>query len=305
VQLQILAGGTKHQDLLKLGYELNRPELPEELGALKIFKFRAGSGAPVERLRREVEILKQNRPNLPRLPRRIPNRLGGCGVIIQFVITNTPLWLLTLSRFQGFQLHIPFFPHEKHIEEFHSNLDGFQSSSKGDFSLFRIKADEMNASVPEITGLEPVMKDYKYCEASILRARVSGVVQYVIMVTSIHSGKGPPSDKKEPEKPIPNAVQPSIYIENMHGSQLISGSPQASIKINRSFNPRDQEFRDLIKEIKDAAPKLGLKDDALKQINADVATIERRSNPPHRSIHTLVKVFIQLEAFSKVLLGMS
>jgi hypothetical protein len=149
------------------------------------------------------------------------------------VITNTPLWLLTLSRFQGFQLHIPFFPHEKHIEEFHSILDGFQSSSKGDFSLFRIKADEMNASVPEITGLEPVMKDYKYCEASILRARVSGVVQYAIMVTSIHSGKTPPSDKKEPEKPIPNAGQPSIYIENMHGSQLISGSPQASIKINQ------------------------------------------------------------------------
>jgi hypothetical protein len=138
----------------------------------------------------------------------------------------------------------------------------------------------MNAPVPEITGLEPVMKDYKYCEASILRARVSGVVQYVIMVTSIHSGKTPSSDKKEPEKPIPDAGQPSIYIENMHGSQLISGSPQASIKINRSFNPRDQEFRDLIKEIKDAAPKLGLKDDALKQINADLATIEAQIESP-------------------------
>ncbi len=196
------------------------------------------------------------------------------------MITNTPLWLLTLSRFQGFQLHIPFFPHEKHIEEFHSILDGFQSSSKGDFSLFRIKADEMNAPVPEITGLEPVMKDYKYCDASILRARVSGAVQYVIMVSSINSGKTPSSDRKEPEKPNPSAGQPSIYIENMHGSQLISGSPHASIKINRSFNPKDQEFRDLVKEIKDAAPKLGLKGDALKQINADVATIEAQIQSP-------------------------
>ena len=131
--------------------------------------------------------------------------LGHCGVILQFVITNSPLWLLTLSRFQGFQLHIPFFPHEKHIEEFHSILDGFQSSSRGDFSLFRIKADEMNAPVPEITGLEPVMKDYKYCDSSILKARVSGAVRYVMMVTSIHSGKTPSSDRKEPEKPIPSA----------------------------------------------------------------------------------------------------
>ncbi len=67
VQLQMLADGAKHEELLRLGYELNRPELPEELGALKIFKIRPGSGAPVERLKREVEILKQNRPNLPRL----------------------------------------------------------------------------------------------------------------------------------------------------------------------------------------------------------------------------------------------
>jgi serine/threonine protein kinase len=67
VRLQILSDGAKHEELLKLGYELNRPELPEELGALKIFKFRPGSGAPVERLKREVEILAQNLPNLPRL----------------------------------------------------------------------------------------------------------------------------------------------------------------------------------------------------------------------------------------------
>jgi hypothetical protein len=196
------------------------------------------------------------------------------------MITNTSLWLLTLSRFQGFQIHIPFFPHEKHVQEFHSILDGFQSSSKGDFSPFRIKADEMNAPVPVITGLEPVMENYKYCDPSILKSRVSGVVHYVMMVTSIHSGKAPSSDKKEPEKPIPNTGQPSIYIENMHGSQLISGSPQASIKINKSFNPKDQKFRDLVKEIKEAAPKLGLKDDALKQINADVATIEAQIESP-------------------------
>jgi hypothetical protein len=66
----------------------------------------------------------------------------------------------------------------------------------------------------------------------------------------------------------------------MHGSQLISGSPHASIKISKSFNPKDQKFRDLIASIKETAPKLGLEKDTLNQINADVATIEAQIESP-------------------------
>lgn len=174
-------------------------------------------------------------------------------------------------------------PHQQHVEEFHSILDGFQSASKGDFSPFRIKDGEMNAPVPTLTGLEPVMSGYKYCDPSLFRGRVSGVVQYAIVLISVHSGKVPaPStkDSKEPKSKDLAAAQPSIYIENMHSSQLISGSPHASIKIQESFNPKDQKFRELVKLIKETAPKLGLKDDELRLINAEAATIEAQIESP-------------------------
>lgn len=191
---------------------------------------------------------------------------------------------MTLSRFQGFQLHTPFYPHEKHVEEFHSILDNFQSASKGDFSPFKIKDSEMLAPVPEFAGLEPIMKNYKYCDPTIFKARVSGVVQYAIMVSSIHSGKTPASGTNKSqglEKSNAQSVQPGgIYIENMHGSQLISGSPHASIKINKSFNPKDQKFRDLIASIKQTAPRLGIEKDALDLLNADLATIEAQIESP-------------------------
>ncbi len=48
-------------------YEYARPEKPDELGALKVFKVRENSGNPIERLKREIQILKEGRPNLPRL----------------------------------------------------------------------------------------------------------------------------------------------------------------------------------------------------------------------------------------------
>jgi hypothetical protein len=175
------------------------------------------------------------------------------------------------------------YPHQQHVEEFHSILDGFQAASKGDFSTFRIKDSEMTAPVPSFAGLEPVMSDYKYCGPSLFKARVSGVVHYAIMVSSIHSGKAPSAHVKgsnEPKSLNATTGQPNIYIENMHGSQLISGSPHASIKINRSFNPKDQKFRDLIKQIKETVPKLGLGKDALDQINTDVATIEAQIESP-------------------------
>jgi serine/threonine protein kinase len=44
-----------------------RPEEPSEFGALKIFKIREGGAPAAERLRVEVAILRQNKPNLPQL----------------------------------------------------------------------------------------------------------------------------------------------------------------------------------------------------------------------------------------------
>src|SRR5258706_4849773 len=65
--LQGFSDAANHQSYAEAAYTLTRPELPNEIGALKIFHFRERSGPPVERLKREIEILKKGRPNLPRL----------------------------------------------------------------------------------------------------------------------------------------------------------------------------------------------------------------------------------------------
>src|SRR5271165_4090701 len=46
-----------------------RPDLPSELGAMKLFKIRGDGGEQqaIERLKQEIHVLQQNRPGLPRL----------------------------------------------------------------------------------------------------------------------------------------------------------------------------------------------------------------------------------------------
>jgi serine/threonine protein kinase len=46
---------------------LAREDFPSELGALKVFKIREGGAPAQERLKREIAVLQQQRPNLPRL----------------------------------------------------------------------------------------------------------------------------------------------------------------------------------------------------------------------------------------------
>jgi serine/threonine protein kinase len=65
--LQAFSDAAKQQSYAEAIYSFSRPDLPGEIGALKIFSFRETSGPPVERLKREIEILKEGRPNLPRL----------------------------------------------------------------------------------------------------------------------------------------------------------------------------------------------------------------------------------------------
>lgn len=62
-----LSDGAKHAELADVMYQYSRPDKDDEIGALKEFKFREHSGKPIERLKREISILKEGRPNLPRL----------------------------------------------------------------------------------------------------------------------------------------------------------------------------------------------------------------------------------------------
>lgn len=64
---QALSDGARQQSYAEAIYSFSRPDLPGEIGGLKIFGFRENSGPPVERLKREIEVLKKGRPNLPRL----------------------------------------------------------------------------------------------------------------------------------------------------------------------------------------------------------------------------------------------
>ncbi len=47
--------------------DYTRPDLPEELGAMKQFKIRDNEEQSLNRLRQEIEVLQQNRPGLPKL----------------------------------------------------------------------------------------------------------------------------------------------------------------------------------------------------------------------------------------------
>src|SRR6267378_6377265 len=62
----IKRGGYDEQQI-PLHYQYARPDTLLEQGALKIFKQRDNSIEPVARLKREIEILREKRPNLPRL----------------------------------------------------------------------------------------------------------------------------------------------------------------------------------------------------------------------------------------------
>ena len=55
------------EEFAKATWDLARPDFPNELGALKIFKIRDDGAAAAARLKAEIAILSENRPNLPQL----------------------------------------------------------------------------------------------------------------------------------------------------------------------------------------------------------------------------------------------
>jgi serine/threonine protein kinase len=65
---QALAGTSTTDAFAKAMAERMRPDRTEELGALKIFdKVREGGTAPTDRIKREIEILREEYAGLPKL----------------------------------------------------------------------------------------------------------------------------------------------------------------------------------------------------------------------------------------------
>ena len=55
------------EEFSKAVVDLSRQDLSTEVGALKVFRIRTGGAPAQERLKREIQILSENRRNLPRL----------------------------------------------------------------------------------------------------------------------------------------------------------------------------------------------------------------------------------------------
>ena len=195
------------------------------------------------------------------------------------MIKNTSIWLRGISRFSGFQLNIPLSPNENHVQEYHSIIAEFESATDDDFSVFKIKDIELNHPGPQYPFFEPTVAGYRYCDPAIFKARVSGLIRYVIALAEVHTGRPtstPPKIKNEPQQ---KPVSSNTYnIGTMLGSQFVAGSPNTSIR--NTFDAKSQEFRDFVRLLKETAPKLDLEQTASKQLNADIATIEAQIESP-------------------------
>jgi len=55
------------ESFARASWDLARPDKSTELGALKIFKAREGGAPALERLKREISVLREGRPGLPKL----------------------------------------------------------------------------------------------------------------------------------------------------------------------------------------------------------------------------------------------
>jgi len=68
---QLAGGGLRDlataEHFARASWDLARPDSPSELGALKIFKIRQGGAPAEERLKREIAVLREGRPRLPKL----------------------------------------------------------------------------------------------------------------------------------------------------------------------------------------------------------------------------------------------
>ena len=196
------------------------------------------------------------------------------------MIRDALKWSIATARIVGFMTHLPHYPHEKRVHEYHSIIKDFEQCCDDDFSAFKVPDSELELDQyrpPELFSVvEPAIPGYRYCESSMFRAKVSGLTNYITLIMSrIPGARKPPKAKEElPAPPTP----PSVFIGQMHGSQFVQGSTGVSIK--NTFNPKSAEFRELVQEIKSAIPQLTLEPQQADQLRADVGTIEMQVESP-------------------------
>lgn len=86
-EMRTALDGDKRADLAIAIWAYARPDLPSELGALKVFdKTRRGGAAAAERLEREILLLEQKRPGLPEL---LDSNKGEHWIVTEFFAGGT------------------------------------------------------------------------------------------------------------------------------------------------------------------------------------------------------------------------
>jgi hypothetical protein len=192
------------------------------------------------------------------------------------VIRDPRRWNVGAARLKGFALNLPTWPHQKHVEEYHSILQDFESSCDSDFSSFRIPDSELNYASKSVGGyFEPHNDQYKYCDSNIFKSKIYGLIHFVV---ALRNDDVPPKKQSAKEPADIKEMAANIYIGEMHGSQFVQHSPGTTIK--SSFNAKSVDFGKLVQAIKVAIPDLKLKKSDADQIHADVATIEAQIESP-------------------------
>ena len=92
-------------DYIEAIREYTRPDLPSELGAMKEFKLRDNAEQSQQRLEQEIEVLRQNRPGLPKLLGRTPVNAGW-----SLNTSQMGRWKITFWNIEAVQLEHESFP---------------------------------------------------------------------------------------------------------------------------------------------------------------------------------------------------
>jgi len=170
------------------------------------------------------------------------------------------------------------------VDEYHQILADFQKSCSSDFSPFKIPDSAMSLTryKPPISFFEPEIEGCKYCDSTIFRTKVFGLVDYV--ASRVKEYQPPSPSAKKPADP--KAPPSSIYIGTMQGSQIVQNSSNTSI--TNAYDPKSAKFHELVRTIKEAIQKLNLDRDKTNQLYVDIGTVEVQVGAPNpkRSIIT-------------------
>jgi hypothetical protein len=200
------------------------------------------------------------------------------------VISDAHLWNLAGARIRGFVINIPQWAHQAHVEEYHQILADFQNSCTSDFSAFKIPESAMSLTHHRPPSFfELGMEGYKYCDPTIFRTKVFGLVNYAASIVKEDQPRPLPGAKKPAD---PKAPPSSIYIGTMQGSQIVQNSSNTSL--TNTYDPKSSEFKELVRAIKVAIPKLNLEPGKTNQLHVDIGTVEVQIGAPNpkRSIIT-------------------